>query len=122
MLKKIKELNEQRKTQKRRKKKYGHVRTKRKQSVYGKRSCLYAAAIAAMFAAVVAISYLCNGQAAVYIGVVGILALILSMFGISAGFNGLRERDRGHTTSRLGIGLNTGFLLLFAVLFLGGLF
>lgn len=122
MLKKLKELNEQRKKQKRRKKKYGHAKVKRKQSLYGKRSCQFAGVIALLFVAVVAISYLRNGHAAVYIGVVGILALILSMFGISAGFNGLRERDKGHATSRLGVGLNTGFLLLFAVLFFGGLF
>lgn len=122
MLKKLKELNEQRKKQKRRKKKYGHVHVRSKQSKYGKRSCKFAGVIAILFAVLVYISYMCDGKAAAYIGVGGILALILSMFGISAGLNGIRERDKSHFTSRLGVILNTGFLLLFAVLFFGGLF
>jgi hypothetical protein len=42
--------------------------------------------------------------------------------GISAGFNGLREKGKAHMSSRVGIGFNTAFLLVFAVLFLGGLF
>ena len=124
MLKIIKEKNEQRKIQKRRKKKYGQAKTKpkRPQSEYGKVSCIYAAVIAVLFLIMVVISYIQKGQTAVYIGVAGIMAMLLSMLGISAGFNGLREKEKAHMSSRFGVGLNTAFLLIFAVLFIGGLF
>lgn len=124
MLKKLKEKNEQRKARRRIKKKYGKgsKRPRKPQSEYGRISCLHAAVIAVLFFVMAAVAYIQKGNAAIYIGVAGIMAMLLSMFGISAGFHGLREREKAHMTSRVGVGLNTAFLLIFAVLFIGGLF
>ena len=102
---------EDRQKQKERKKrgtrKYGQA--KYKHSHMGIVSCSCAGAALVLLAGCILYAYLARG------------ALILSILGIRAAAKGFRERERNYLTCKIGLPGSALVLLLFLVIFIGGL-
>ena len=114
---------EDRQKQKERKKrgtrKYGQA--KYKHSHMGIVSCSCAGAALVLLAGCILYAYLARGAAAGIVGGIAIVSLILSILGIRAAAKGFRERERNYLTCKIGLPGSALVLLLFLVIFTGGL-
>lgn len=114
---------EDRQKQKERKKrgtrKYGQA--KYKHSNMGIVSCSCAGAALVLLAGCILYAYLARGAAAGIVGGIAIVSLILSILGIRAADKGFRERERNYLTCKIGLPGSALVLLLFLVIFIGGL-
>lgn len=114
---------EDRQKQKERKKrgtrKYGQA--KYKHSHMGIVSCSCAGAALVLLAGCILYAYLARGEAAGIVGGIAIVSLILSILGIRAAAKGFRERERNYLTCKIGLPGSALVLLLFLVIFIGGL-
>ena len=114
---------EDRQKQKERKKrgtrKYGQA--KYKHSHMGIVSCSCAGAALVLLAGCILYAYLARGAAAGIVGGIAIVSLILSIQGIRAAAKGFRERERNYLTCKIGLPGSALVLLLFLVIFIGGL-
>ena len=114
---------EDRQKQKERKKrgtrKYGQA--KYKHSHMGIVSCSCAGAALVLLAGCILYTYLARGAAAGIVGGIAIVSLILSILGIRAAAKGFRERERNYLTCKIGLPGSALVLLLFLVIFIGGL-
>jgi hypothetical protein len=63
-----------------------------------------------------------GGSSGILIGIVGILTMILSGFGIYCAHRGFREREKDYLTCKIGMGFNIFFLLGLISIFCRGLF
>ena len=114
---------EDRQKQKERKKrgtrKYGQA--KYKHSHMGIVSCSCAGAALVLLAGCILYAYLARGAAAGIVGGIAIVSLIFSILGIRAAAKGFRERERNYLTCKIGLPGSALVLLLFLVIFIGGL-
>lgn len=114
---------EDRQKQKERKKrgtrKYGQA--KYKHSHMGIVSCSCAGAALVLLAGCILYAYLARGAAAGIVGGIAIVSLILSILGIRAAAKGFRERERNYLTCKIGLPGSALVLILFLVIFIGGL-
>ena len=114
---------EDRQKQKERKKrgtrKYGQA--KYKHSHMGIVSCSCAGAALVLLAGCILYAYLARGAAAGIVGGIAIVSLILSILGMRAAAKGFRERERNYLTCKIGLPGSALVLLLFLVIFIGGL-
>lgn len=114
---------EDRQKQKERKKrgtrKYGQA--KYKHSHMGIVSCSCAGAALVLMTGCILYAYLARGAAAGIVGGIAIVSLILSILGIRAAAKGFRERERNYLTCKIGLPGSALVLLLFLVIFIGGL-
>lgn len=114
---------EDRQKQKERKKrgtrKYGQA--KYKHSHMGIVSCSCAGAALVLLAGCILYAYLARGAAAGIVGGIAIVSLILSILGIRSAAKGFRERERNYLTCKIGLPGSALVLLLFLVIFIGGL-
>lgn len=114
---------EDRQKQKERKKrgtrKYGQA--KYKHSHMGIVSCSCAGAALVLLAGCILYAYLARGAAAGIVGGIAIVSPILSILGIRAAAKGFRERERNYLTCKIGLPGSALVLLLFLVIFIGGL-
>ena len=114
---------EDRQKQKERKKrgtrKYGQA--KYKHSHMWIVSCSCAGAALVLLAGCILYAYLARGAAAGIVGGIAIVSLILSILGIRAAAKGFRERERNYLTCKIGLPGSALVLLLFLVIFIGGL-
>ena len=114
---------EDRQKQKERKKrgtrKYGQA--KYKHSHMGIVSCSCAGVALVLLAGCILYAYLARGAAAGIVGGIAIVSLILSILGIRAAAKGFRERERNYLTCKIGLPGSALVLLLFLVIFIGGL-
>ena len=114
---------EDRQKQKERKKrgtrKYGQA--KYKHSHMGIVSCSCAGAALVLLAGCILYAYLARGAAAGIVGGIAIVSLILSILGIRAAAKVFRERERNYLTCKIGLPGSALVLLLFLVIFIGGL-
>lgn len=114
---------EDRQKQKERKKrgtrKYGQA--KYKHSHMGIVSCSCAGAALVLLAGCILYAYFARGAAAGIVGGIAIVSLILSILGIRAAAKGFRERERNYLTCKIGLPGSTLVLILFLMIFIGGL-
>lgn len=114
---------EDRQKQKERKKrgtrKYGQA--KYKHSHMGIVSCSCAGAALVLLAGCILYAYLARGAAAGIVGGIPIVSLILSILGIRAAAKGFRERERNYLTCKIGLPGSALVLILFLMIFIGGL-
>ena len=94
----------------------GHM----KHSTMGMKSCMYGIAAALLLALCIFISFLTHGQAAAFIGVLGLLCIAGVVLGIIAGFKGMRERDRNYITCKIGLGVNLFLAIGLLMIYVGG--
>lgn len=109
----------QKERKKRGTKKYGQA--KYKHSHMGIVSCSCAGAALVLLAGCILYAYLARGAAAGIVGGIAIVSLILSILGIRAAAKGFRERERNYLTCKIGLPGSALVLLLFLVIFIGGL-
>ena len=55
------------------------------------------------------------------VGGIAVIALVLSVSGIRMAIRGFRERERNYLTCKIGLPANAAALILFFVIFIGGL-
>ncbi len=115
--------DEQRQLKKMRKKrgtrKYGQ--NGMKHSGRGISSCLSGAGALFLLLGCILYAFLARGEAAGIIGGIAIISLILSICGIRWAIRGFRERERNYLTCKIGLPVNAVSLILFLVIFIGGL-
>lgn len=109
----------QKENKKRKTRKYGQA--KYKHSRRGVISCSYAAIALILLACCILYAYLTRGAAAGIVGGIAILSLILAIAGVRAGVLGFREREKNYLTCKIGIPVNGLILLLFFIIFIGGM-
>ena len=108
------------KTQKKgRFRKYGQ--TKLKHSRMGIYSCVYAAISFVLLLICILIAFVMRGNTFGIIGGIGILSIVLAVFGIRASIKGMREREKRYITCKAGMAGNIVILLGLILIFLGGL-
>ena len=61
------------------------------------------------------------GQAKYKHSHMGVVSCVLSILGINAAVKGFRERERNYITCKIGLPVNGIVLILFLVIFIGGL-
>ena len=111
------ERNKERK--KRGNRKYGQA--KLRHSRKGILSCMMAAVVSIIFAALLVTAFLSKGKSAAIIGSFGLFTMILAVIGLAIGFRGFREREKNYTTCKVGLGINGLILILLTAVFVGGM-
>lgn len=99
--------------------KYGQA--KYKHSHMGVVSCVLAGAALAALAGCILYAYLARGNAAGIVGGIAVVSFALSILGINAAVKGFRERERNYITCKIGLPVSGIVLILFLVIFIGGL-
>ena len=114
---------EQRQREKERKKrgtrKYGQAAWKH--SRRGIISCWSAAGAVLLLCALLAWGFLSGGNAPGIAGGIAVAALVLAVSGIRSAIRGFGERERNSLTCKIGLPSNAAALILFFVIFIGGL-
>jgi len=118
---KVEKSKEQDKKVKERKHRSKYGQGKLKPAKKGVQSCTVAGGIFLLLLILFMVTYASNGQAAAIIGAIGIAAAAVAVFGVSLGIRGFKERDKNYLTCKVGIGMNTLFVLLFIIIFIRGL-
>ena len=95
--------------------------TRKKHAKMGMDACIYAGLTAFVLILAILIAYVTHGTSAVYIGLMGILAIISAGRGIYAAVKGFRERDKNYITCKIGMGVNIFFLVCLLFIYIGGM-
>ncbi len=99
--------------------KYGQA--KYKHSHMGVVSCVLAAGAVIALAGCILYAYLAGGNASGIVGGIAVISFALSVLGINAAVKGFRERERNYITCKIGLPVSGIILILFLVIFIGGL-
>ena len=100
--------------------KYGQAKLKHAKK--GIASCMIALIVFCSFFGMLMTAYFSGGNAAGYIGGIGLCTMILSGIGIYCATKGFKEREKDYLTCKIGIGCNIFFLLGFIAIFFRRLF
>ncbi|SFA72647.1 hypothetical protein SAMN05216249_101219 [Acetitomaculum ruminis DSM 5522] len=73
-----------------------------------------------LFAALTVYSFLCKGQATLFIGAVGFFSIFLSISGIYMGFQSFNTIDSTYTISKISTLFNFFILILWITIFISG--
>lgn len=113
--------NEQRSRDRRRRQRRKYGKAKLKHSKRGIISCGISVGVVALCVIAFVVAYKQGGHAAMYIGGMGIVALILTGVGLYMGIRGFRERNKNYRTCLIGTIVNGLFLLGMFLTFCRGL-
>lgn len=103
----------------RRKRKYGQA--KLKHSKKGIFSCFLSGVSILLLIFAFVIAYVNQGQAASYIGGIGLMSLLLAVFGIYMALKGRKVREKNYLTCNIGGGLGLLLVIAFIIIFCRGL-
>ncbi|MFV0363120.1 MAG: DUF6142 family protein [Suipraeoptans sp.] len=67
------------------------------------------------------LSFYTQGDVGVIIGIIGLIAIYTSVYGIYYAVKGFKERNKKYLLCKIGIALNSILLLVFILLFIRGL-
>lgn len=95
--------------------------TGRKHSVRGMISFILGFLVLAGFVVLSILSGLAKGNAGTYVGIIGLLLLLLSTLGIYMGVRSCKEKDIFYRYPVLGVIINGFFLVIFTILYLIGI-
>ncbi|MDD2980556.1 MAG: DUF6142 family protein [Hespellia sp.] len=93
----------------------------KKHAKMGIDSCIYAGITALVLILAILIAYLARGTSAVYIGIMGLLAMASAGRGVYDAVKGFREREKNYITCKVGMGINIFFLICLVLIYIGGL-
>lgn len=99
--------------------KYGQGRLKH--SRMGIYSCVYAGGAFALILTCILIAFVTRGNTWGFIGGMGLVSVVLAVFGIRASIKGMREREKTYITCKAGLAGNIIILLGLLTIFIGGL-
>ena len=97
-----------------------HGQGKRSHSKSGIYACILAFLSLSVLGGITALAFVYRGDAASYIGGLGVVAIALGILGLRFSLRGLKEKDKKTLFSKLGIALNGIVLLLFFFIYLEG--
>lgn len=104
---------------KRKKRKYGQAQLKHARR--GIFSCVLSGVSILMLVFALVIAYINQGQAAAYIGGMGMISLLLAVFSIYVAIKGRKEREKNYFTCHIGGGLGLLLVIAFIIIFCRGL-
>ena len=110
----------ERERQRRRTHKYGQ--SKQKHARRGVISCTLAFIAAFLTLLIFSVSYIRRGEVNILIGLAGVMASGVAVFGIVRGVQGLKERNKNYISCKVGIACNAVLLLSFVVTYIRGYF
>lgn len=114
-----KERENRKKSRNRKKRKYGQAKLKHaKRGVY---SCGISAVVCFLLLTTLAIAYFSGGNAAPFIGGIGIIAFLLSCVGSYMAAKGFKEREKNYLTCKIGGTASVLFVVGFIMIFCRGL-
>lgn len=87
----------------------------------GIQSCVLAGLVVFFLFLMISNSFAAKGEVASYMGIAGILTMVLAGMGLNLGIRGFKERDKNYITCKVGVGLCGLVLLGMAAIFLRGL-
>ena len=87
----------------------------------GIQSCVLAGLVVVLLIVMVGTSFAAKGEIAAYMGIVGIITVVLSGMGLNLGIRGFKERDKNYITCKVGTCLCGIVLAGMAAIFLRGL-
>lgn len=99
--------------------KFGQDR--RRHSKRGVIACLFAVTGLTSLIGLLGVAYHQYGNAHIMIGVISLIALLVSVLGVANGIRGFRERDKNYITCKIGIGINIFVIICFILLYIRGL-
>lgn len=113
--------SEQKSRERRRRQRQRYGKTKLKHSKRGIISCGISVGVVALCVIAFVVAYNKAGHAAMFIGGLGIVALILTGIGLYMGIRGFKERNKNYRTCLIGTIVNGVFLLGMFLTFCRGL-
>ncbi len=113
--------SEQRSRERRRRQRRKYGKAKLKHSKRGIISCGISVGVIVLCVIAFIVAYKRAGQAAMYIGGMGTVALILTGIGLYMAIRGFRERNKNYKTCVVGTVINSVFLLVMFLTFCRGL-
>ena len=103
------ERSRERERRARGRRKYGQA--KLKHAKRGIISCVIAAVTLFSVTGSLVVTYVNGGSSGIFIGILGMLTMILSGVGIYCAYRGFREREKDYLTCKIGMGFNILFLV-----------
>ncbi len=88
----------------------------------GVNSCILAVTVLFFLVLMVGTAFTSDGTVSTWIGFLGLITLILAVFGLVEGIQGFQERDKNYLTCRIGTAANGVLVLCMAGIFIRGLF
>lgn len=109
---------QERRKRRRRKQKQAQLKHARR----GVISCVLCGVSLAALLLLLTVAYKSMGEAASYIGGIGMIAAVCAGYGMYMGIRGLKERKKLYITCKIGIGTSSVLLLIFLGIFCRGAF
>ncbi len=88
----------------------------------GVTSCIVAVTVLFFLVLMVGTAFTVDGEVSMWIGLLGLITLGLTVYGLVEGIQGFQERDKNYLTCRIGTAANGLLLLCMAAIFIRGLF
>lgn len=114
------EYDREKERRKRKNRKYGQA--KLKHAKRGIISCVLSGIVLILLVSMLAKAYVSRGEAAPFIGALGLSSMALAGCGLYMGIRGFKEREKDYLTCRIGVGCCGAFILGFIFIFCRGLF
>ncbi len=100
--------------------KYGQAPLKH--SKKGIESCIFASAASFLIFLLLSSSFVTNGEVSLAMGMIGLVAMGLTIGSLIGGIKGFKERDKNYTTCKIGTVWSAFLLLGMCAIFVRGLF
>ena len=110
----------QRERKKRRAQRFGQMELKHARR--GTISCMLALCSVFLLVLTFSVSYGSRGEVGLFIGILGLAALAMSVVGLLRGIEGFKERNKNYLSCKVGVAGNAVLILMFASMFIRGLF
>jgi len=120
MVQREREHDRERERRRRKNRKYGQA--KLKHSKRGIISCVISGVVLVLLTAMLAKAYVSRGEAAPFIGALGLSSMVLAGCGLYMGIRGFKEREKDYLTCKIGVACSAFFILGFILIFCRGLF
>ncbi len=115
---------ERRKREKERQKRryYKHGQVKLKHSKRGMISSGLAFTSAFLMMLIFSVSYISRGEVNIFVGLTGLMVLVMAIIGLERGIKGFKEREKNYASCKSGIVCNAVLLLIFIATYIRGFF
>ncbi len=100
--------------------KKNYMFSSKKHSLKGIISLLLGMVAVIILIAAIYISYIQKGKTGFYIGIVGLLTIIIAVTGLIIGIRSFFEEDKYYLTSKIGTGINSILLLYWMYIIISG--
>lgn len=120
MVQREREHDREKERKRRKNRKYGQA--KLKHAKRGIMSCVLSGLVLILLVSMLLKAYISRGEAAPFIGALGLISMILAGCGLYMGIRGFKEREKDYLTCKIGTACSSLFILGFILIFCRGLF